>query len=74
MPSTLPGNLTVTVNGQVYAGNVQSTASGYEIQFTPSTPFPNGATVQWFLSGSVLDVYGDNFNGTSGYFYTAAAP
>ena len=71
--ATLPGNLNVTVNGQVYPGNVQSTASGYEIQYTPSTPFPNGATVQWFFSGSVLDVYGDSFNGTSGYFYTAAA-
>jgi hypothetical protein len=72
-PSTLPGNLTVTVNGNVDAGTVQSVASGYEIQFSPTTPFPNGATVQWFLSGNVLDVYGDYFNGTSGYFYTAPA-
>jgi hypothetical protein len=72
-PSTLPGQLTVAVNGQVYAGNVQATASNWEIQFTPTVPFPNSATVQWFLSGSVLDVYGNPFNGTSGYFYTAAA-
>ena len=73
-PSTLPGNVYVTVNGQVYAGTVQAAASGLEVQFTPSTPFPNGATVQWFLTSNVYDVYGDPFYGTSGYFYTAPAP
>jgi hypothetical protein len=73
-PATLPGQLTVTVNGQVYAGNVQATANGYEIQFTPTVPFPNSAAVQWFLSGGVLDVYGNAFSGNSGYFYIAAAP
>ncbi len=72
-PSTLPGQLTVTVNGAVYAGNVQAAAGGYEIQFTPTVPFPYSATVQWFLSGSVLDVYGDAFNGNSGVFYIVAA-
>jgi hypothetical protein len=72
--STLPGQLTVTVNGQVYAGNVQATASNYEIQFTPTVAFPSGAAVQWFLSGSVLDVNGDAFSGNSGYFYTAPVP
>jgi hypothetical protein len=71
--ATLPGNLTVTVNGQVYAGNVQSVGSGYEVQYTPSVPFPNGAVVQWFFSGSVLDVYGDAVSANSGYFYTVAA-
>ena len=73
-PSTLPGQLTVTVNGAVYAGNVQSTADGYEIQFTPAVPFPYGAVVQWFLSGSVQDVYGDAFYGDSGTFYIVGAP
>ncbi|MFZ1086684.1 MAG: Ig-like domain-containing protein [Terracidiphilus sp.] len=72
-PSSLPGNLTVTVNGQVYAGTVQSVASGYEVQYTPNTPFPNGAVVQWFFAGNVLDVYGDAFSANSGYFYTMAA-
>ncbi|MGA3371748.1 MAG: Ig-like domain-containing protein [Terracidiphilus sp.] len=72
-PSTLPGQLTVTVNGQVYAGSVTATAGNWEIQFTPTVAFPNSATVQWFLSGGVRDVYGDAFNGNSGYFYTAAA-
>jgi hypothetical protein len=71
--STLTGNLSVTVNGQVYAGTVQAAAGGYEAQFTPTVPFPNGATVQWFFSGNVLDIYGNPFNGASGYFYTAAA-
>ena len=71
--ATLPGNLTVAVNGSVYAGTVTSTASGYEIEFTPSSPFPNGATVQWFFSGSVLDVNGDAFSANSGTFYTVAA-
>ena len=71
--ATLPGNLTVTVNGQVYGGTVQSTASGYEAQFTPTLPFPNGAVVEWFLTGNVLDVYGDPFYGTSGYFYIVDA-
>jgi hypothetical protein len=69
--ATLPGQLTVSVNGAVFAGTVQAVASGYEIQFTPTTQFPNGATVQWFLSGNVLDVNGDAFNSNSGYFYTA---
>jgi hypothetical protein len=72
--STVAGNLTVTVNGQVYSGNTVATGGGYEIQFTPTTAFPNSATVQWFLSGNVMDVYGDYFNSTSGYFYTVAAP
>jgi hypothetical protein len=71
--SVSAGSLTVTVNGQVYAGTVQVAAGGYEIQFTPTAPFPNSATVQWWLSGNVQDVYGDYFNGNSGYFYTAAA-
>ncbi|MGA2887791.1 MAG: Ig-like domain-containing protein [Terracidiphilus sp.] len=71
--ATLPGNLIVTVNGQVYSGTVQSVASGYEVQFTPSVPIPNGATVQWFLSGSVLDVNGDALDANSSYFYTVAA-
>jgi hypothetical protein len=71
--SVSASSLTVTVNGQLYAGTVQATAGGYEIQFTPTVPFPNSATVQWFFSSSVMDVYGDNFNGNSGYFYTVAA-
>jgi hypothetical protein len=59
-PSTLPGNVVVTVNGQVYAGSVQATASGYEVQFTPTVPFPSGAAVQWWFSvvSNVNDVYG----------------
>jgi hypothetical protein len=74
-PSTLPGNVVVTVNGQVYAGSVQATASGYEVQFTPTVPFPNGAAVQWWFSvvSNVNDVYGDAFTSNSGYFYTVAA-
>ena len=70
---TVSGQLTVTVNGAVYAGAVNTVADGYEIEYVPSTPFPNGATVQWFLSGSVLDVNGDSFNANSGYFYTVGA-
>jgi hypothetical protein len=73
-PSTVAGSVTVTVNGQVYAGTTQATAGGWEIQYTPTVPFPNGATVQWWFSGNVQDVYGDLFNGNSGNFYTAAAP
>ena len=74
--STLPGNVIVTVNGAVYAGTVTAVADNYEVQFTPTTPFPNSATVQWWFSalGTVLDVNGDIFNGDSGTFYTAAAP
>ena len=72
-PSTAPGSVTVTVNGQLYAGTTVATAGGYEIQYTPTVPFPNSATVQWFLAGNVMDVYGDNFYGNSGTFYTAAA-
>jgi hypothetical protein len=74
--STVSGNLTVTVNGVVYPGTVQVTGGGYEIQYTPTTPFPNSATVQWWLSGNVQDVNGDYFSGSSdsGYFYTVAAP
>jgi hypothetical protein len=73
-PSMAPGSVTVTVNGQLYAGTTVATAGGYEIQFTPTVPFPNSATVQWWFSGgSVMDVYGSPFNGNSGTFYTAAA-
>jgi len=73
--STLPGNVVVTVNGAVYPGNAVATADNYEVQYTPSTPFPAGATVQWWFSalGTVLDVNGDAMNGDSGTFYTAAA-
>lgn len=48
-------------------------AGGYEVQFTPSTPFPNSAVVQWFFSANVLDVNGDAFTANTGYFYTVAA-
>jgi hypothetical protein len=71
--ATLPGQLTVAVNGTVYAGAVQTAASGFEVQFLPAVQFPNGATVQWFLSGNVLDVYGDAFSSNTGTFYTVAA-
>jgi methionine-rich copper-binding protein CopC len=73
-PATLTGNVTVTVNGQVYAGNVQADASGYQVQYTPTVAFPNSATVQWFFSGNVEDIYGNYFTGTSGYFYTVPTP
>ena len=70
---TLPGNVIVSVNGQVYSGTVQADASGYQVQFLPAVQFPNSATVQWWFSGNVQDIYGDYFNGDSGYFYTVAA-
>lgn len=70
--STVPGNLSVTVNGVVWSGTAAATAGGYEIQFTPTSAFPSGAVVQWFFS-NVYDVYGNVFNGTSGTFYVAAA-
>jgi hypothetical protein len=69
--STLPGNLNLTVNGQLVTGTVQA-VSAYQVQFTPSTPFPNGATVQWFFSG-VSDTAGNLFNSNSGAFYTVTA-
>jgi len=59
---------------QVYAGNVQADASGYQVQYTPTVAFPNSATVQWFFSGNVEDIYGNYFTGTSGYFYTVPTP
>ncbi|MFZ1084781.1 MAG: Ig-like domain-containing protein [Terracidiphilus sp.] len=67
-------SITVTVNGQVYTGTVAVTGGGYEIQYTPNTPFPYGATVQWWFAGNVQDVYGDFFNANSNYFYTVGAP
>jgi hypothetical protein len=71
-PATVAASLTVAVNGQVYAGTVQSDASGYQIQYTPTVAFPSGATVQWFFSGA-SDVYGNALSATSGNFYIAAA-
>jgi len=73
-PSSVSNSsITVTVNGQVYAGTV-AVAGGYEIQYTPATPFPYGATVQWWFAGNVQDVYGDYFTANSSYFYTVGAP
>ncbi|MGB7984257.1 MAG: Ig-like domain-containing protein [Terracidiphilus sp.] len=66
-------SIAVTVNGQVYPGTVAVTGGGYEIQYTPNTPFPYSAAVQWWFSGNVQDVYGDLFNGNSGYFYIVGA-
>jgi hypothetical protein len=71
--STLAGNLIVTVNGVVYPGTVTSAADGYEVQYAPTSAFPNSAAVQWWFS-NVEDVYGVTINGDSGYFYTAAPP
>jgi len=67
-------SITVTVNGVTYPGTTAVIGGGYEIQYTPTTAFPNSAAVQWWFAGNVQDVYGDLFNGTSGYFYTAGAP
>ncbi len=74
-PSTVAANVIVSINGVVDTGGLVTTAAdNYEIQFSPSAgTFPNGATVQWWLSSSVMDVYGNNFNIASGVFYTAAA-
>jgi len=68
--STLAGNVVVTVNGAVYPGTLTAPANGYEVQFTPTTPFPNGATVQWWFS-NVYDTTNVAFTSASGYFYTA---
>jgi hypothetical protein len=68
--STLAGNLTVTVNGSVYPGTVTTAADSYEVQYTPNSPFPNNATVQWWFY-NVEDVNGVTINGDSGYFYIA---
>ncbi len=70
--STLPGNVNVTVNGQLVAGTVTSAANGYEVQFTPGSAFPNGAVVQWFFS-NVQDTGGDTFSSTSNSFTTVAS-
>ncbi|HEX3985959.1 MAG TPA: Ig-like domain-containing protein [Acidobacteriaceae bacterium] len=70
--ATLPGNVNVTVNGQPAAGAVTSAANGYEVQFTPTDPFPNSAVVQWFFS-NVQDVGGDTFNSASNSFTTVAS-
>jgi hypothetical protein len=72
-PATLPGNVSVTVNGSVYAGTLAATAGNLEIQFTPTVPFPNGAVVQWFFS-NVYDAYGNAFYSTSGTFYIVSTP
>jgi hypothetical protein len=68
--STLTGNLIVTMNGSVYPGTVTSAANGYEVQYTPTNPFPNSATVQWWFSNAE-DVSGVTINSDSGYFYIA---
>jgi hypothetical protein len=74
-PSTVSNaSITVTVNGAVYPGTVAVTGGGYEIQYTPNTPFPYSATVQWWFAGNVQDVYGDLFNGNNSYFYTVSVP
>ena len=72
-PSTLAGNVYVTVNGQIYAGTLAATDGNLEIQFTPTVPFPNGAVVQWFIS-NVYDNFGNIFNGTSGTFFIVTTP
>lgn len=72
--ASLPGALMVTVNGQVYSGNAVVQAGGWEVQYTPSVAFPAGATVQWFLSSQLMDIYADNFSSDSGVFYMAGNP
>ena len=70
--TTLTANdLIVTVNGVAYPGTVSSAAGGYEVQYIPTNPFPNNATVQWWFSNAE-DVDNVPINGDSGYFYTAA--
>jgi len=71
-PATVPNSVVVTVNGSVYLGTVAANGNGYEVQYTPTSPFPAGATVQWFFSGA-SDVYGNAISANSGIFYTAAA-
>jgi hypothetical protein len=71
--STVPGTSQVTVNGAVYPGTWQLVGGGYEVQYTPSVPFPSGAVVQWFLSG-VSDASGNPIPSASGTFTTAATP
>ncbi len=71
--TTLSGNLNVTVNGQLITGTTTSAAGGYEVQFQPGTPFPNGAVVQWFFS-NVRDTLGNYFNSASNSFSTVTAP
>ncbi|WP_263376654.1 Ig-like domain-containing protein [Granulicella aggregans] len=68
--STLNGNFIVTVNGQVQSGTAQALANGYEVQFTPSSPYPDGAAIEWYFT-NVQDIYGNTFNSDSGYFYVA---
>jgi len=69
--ATIPGALHVSQNGVLVSGTAQVTDSGQTIQFTPSSPFANGALVQVFLDTTAQDVDGNSLTAYQGSFTTA---
>ena len=71
--STAAGGIQVAVNNIEMPGTFQVLGSGYTMEFTPSSPWPAGALVQWWTTGSIMNTtYETPFNAASGYFYVAA--
>jgi YD repeat-containing protein len=70
--STVQGALDVSQNGLLVSGTTQVTENGQVIQFTPSTPWLNGALIQVFLNATAQDVNGNSLTAYEGSFTTVA--
>jgi YD repeat-containing protein len=70
--STVESALQVSQNGVLASGTTQVTDSGQVIQFTPSTPWSNGALIQVFLDATAEDVNGNALTAYEGSFTTVA--
>lgn len=78
--STVPGAVHVAANGVPVAGTAQLLSGGAAIEFTPTNPFPAGASIQIFVDNTLLDVNGNPLNNQTtgspytGYFTTGPSP
>jgi YD repeat-containing protein len=70
--ATVSGALHISQNGVLVAGTTQVTDNGQTIQFTPSLPFQNSATIQVFLDSTALDTDGNSFTSYAASFTTVA--
>ncbi len=73
-PATVNGALHVAQNGTPVSGTVQVIDNGQTIQFQPSAPFSNDASVQVFLDSTALDTDGSPVSSYQGTFQTAPDP
>ena len=73
-PTSVPGALHISQNGQLVTGTAAVIGNGQTIQFTPTSPWSYGALVQVFLDTTAVDTSGNAVTSYKGAFTVVSDP